>query len=328
MRTSVAMCTYNGQNYIEEQLRSILEQSIPIDEIVICDDGSIDDTFSIIGRFIESGAPIRLIQNSKTLGYTRNFEKAICLCSGDIIFLADQDDIWMSNKVEVICDFFYRHSDREFLFTNALLINFMGTSSYDKTLFDVVGMSRRNKHLFDEGYPYDVLGVSGKVTGATIAFKASFLPYFLPMQDLGKMAIHDGMMSVSAVIWDKIAYIDQCLIKYRIHHNQSVGLGMLFKYPTRRYETANNILTWHLARVDKYHPTDANKLLVFYKRFLALRTSFSFFQLLKLYMQGEYTIYGTKKWNVLFRDMKGIGVRFVYKIKRMRNLHLIDKREL
>ncbi len=100
MKTSVAMCTYNGESYLDEQLQSILEQTEPIDEIVICDDGSIDKTLSIIEKFIKAGTPIRLILNQKNLGYTRNFEKAICLCSGDIIFLADQDDIWMPEKVK------------------------------------------------------------------------------------------------------------------------------------------------------------------------------------------------------------------------------------
>ena len=90
MKVSVAMCTYNGHQYIKEQLLSILEQTIPIDEIIICDDGSKDATIQIIIEYMNAyPGVIKLIKNSQNLGYTKNFEKAICLCSGDIIFLAD-----------------------------------------------------------------------------------------------------------------------------------------------------------------------------------------------------------------------------------------------
>ncbi|VDR35100.1 glycosyltransferase family 2 protein [Alistipes sp.] len=328
MKVSVAMCTYNGHQYIKEQLLSILEQTIPIDEIIICDDGSKDATIQIIIEYMNAyPGVIKLIKNSQNLGYTKNFEKAICLCSGDIIFLADQDDIWLPNKVQVICDFFRKHIDKEYVFTNAVLINSMGINSYDKTLFDIVGMDNYNMKIFNEGFLYDVLCVSGKVTGATTALRASFVPYCIPFPNLGKFAIHDGIMATTAAIWNKIACINQCLIKYRIHGTQSVGLGMLLKYPPRRYETADNVLMWHEGLVDYYREYDRNKLHFFYKRYWAIRSRFNIFKLFYLYVSGEYKYYYSKHHSVFIRDLKGVFVRLVYKIKTLDNYTITNKYE-
>ena len=94
---SVAMCTYNGSRHLSEQLESIGTQTRLPDELVICDDCSSDDTIRIIERFSAS-APfaVRLEINTQNLGSTKNFEKAIRLCQGDLIALADQDDVWLS----------------------------------------------------------------------------------------------------------------------------------------------------------------------------------------------------------------------------------------
>lgn len=99
---SIAMTTYNGARFVEAQLRSILEQTRQPDEIVICDDGSRDDTVNIIRRIIKTSGTdrIRLIENEQNLGYIRNFYKAISLTKGDYVFLADQDDIWHRDKIE------------------------------------------------------------------------------------------------------------------------------------------------------------------------------------------------------------------------------------
>jgi glycosyltransferase involved in cell wall biosynthesis len=95
MKLSVAMCTYNGAQYIEKQLLSILNQELPINEIVICDDGSNDDTLEKVENIAANYQDVawKILQNAPQLGVTKNFEKAITLCTGDIIFLSDQDDI-------------------------------------------------------------------------------------------------------------------------------------------------------------------------------------------------------------------------------------------
>ena len=96
---SVCMTSYNGEKYIEEQLKSILIQLSSKDEIVISDDGSKDDTCKVIKSLADQR--IKLITNESSHGFTHNFENALRHANGDIIFLSDQDDIWKDNKVEV-----------------------------------------------------------------------------------------------------------------------------------------------------------------------------------------------------------------------------------
>ena len=97
---SVAMATYNGEVYLRKQLDSILHQSLPVDEIIICDDQSSDGTVDIIQEYIKQYPHIHLYKNEQNLGYKRNFKKALSLCSKEYIFLCDQDDIWDSDKVK------------------------------------------------------------------------------------------------------------------------------------------------------------------------------------------------------------------------------------
>lgn len=314
MTTSVAMCTYNGAQYIEEQLRSILKQTHPIDEIVVCDDGSKDGTVALIENFIKRYPDkIRLIRNPVNMGYTRNFEKAICNCNGDIIFLSDQDDIWMPDKVEVICNYFETHPDKSFVFTNAILVNRFGTPCYSCSLFDVVGMDRRNKKLFRQGHGYQVLSTSGRVTGATAALRASFVPYCIPFPAIGQ--VHDEMIAISAQLRNKLGFIEHSLIRYRLHEAQSVGLGALFIYPAQRWEMARDILMWHrsLAEFDPEIQTD--KLSFVYKRFWALRSRIALFRIIGMGLRHEYRTYYPDANIMFWQDVKGIIIRFMSMFK-------------
>jgi glycosyltransferase involved in cell wall biosynthesis len=102
MKISVAMASYNGANFILEQLDSIINQTRKVDEIIICDDGSSDNTFDIVTDYIKDNQLenlITLVKNEKNLGYASNFFKAISMTTGDYIFFSDQDDIWVKDKV-------------------------------------------------------------------------------------------------------------------------------------------------------------------------------------------------------------------------------------
>ena len=92
MKLSVAMCTYNGDRYIEPMLRSVAAQTLPVDELVVCDDSSTDSTVDHISQLAtQLGLNLRLY-HSQRLGLVCNSQRAIDLCTGDIIFIADQDD--------------------------------------------------------------------------------------------------------------------------------------------------------------------------------------------------------------------------------------------
>lgn len=110
MRISIALATYNGARNIKEQLESYAAQSIIPDELIVCDDGSTDETVEIISDFREM-APfeIILINNENNLGHVQNFAKAISLCTGDVVFLSDQDDKWFPSKIESIVRVFHQN---------------------------------------------------------------------------------------------------------------------------------------------------------------------------------------------------------------------------
>lgn len=114
MKVSVCMATYNGAKYILQQLESILHQSRCPDEVLLCDDGSTDETVEIVKIFLQENQlehAWHLYQNAENKGYPGNFYYAMSLCSGDIVFLADQDDIWQEEKLAHMCRIFEEHSE-------------------------------------------------------------------------------------------------------------------------------------------------------------------------------------------------------------------------
>lgn len=107
MKISVCMCTYNGENFIREQLDSIYHQIRQPDELILCDDGSQDRTVEIISEYIREKkleAQWKFSVNGTNKGYPGNFYYAMSLCTGDIVFLADQDDVWKKDKLQIMSD--------------------------------------------------------------------------------------------------------------------------------------------------------------------------------------------------------------------------------
>ncbi len=103
---SIVMATYNGSKYLKEQLDSIMQQTQLPDEILISDDGSKDDTMMLLQEWLKEmrqshpDIQIRIQQNEVNKGYIQNFTDTILKSKGDFVFLADQDDIWMENKIK------------------------------------------------------------------------------------------------------------------------------------------------------------------------------------------------------------------------------------
>lgn len=226
MNLSVVLCTYNGEQFLSEQLDSILFQSITVNEIIICDDLSSDKTIEIIKEYMAKfPSIIRLFVNNKSLGTIRNFEKAIKLATGDLIFLADQDDIWCLNKVQTICDFFKNHKECKLLFSDGDLIDGDGIK-LNSTLWEKWGfdsekrLSWKNNQL---AFGDLVQGIN-KITGATVCFsktlKAKIIPINLPLNYW-----HDGWIGLHAAAINGLFFIEESLIQYRVHDNQQIGIS-------------------------------------------------------------------------------------------------------
>lgn len=218
---SVAMCTYNGEKYLREQLQSIAAQTRPPHELVVCDDGSTDATPEIIEEFSRTAAfPVRFIRNPENLGSTKNFEKAIGLCTGDLIALSDQDDIWLPEKLARQAEMMERDPELGGVFTDAELID--GSSKpMGKRLWKNIEFSPRERKRLRAGRATEVLLKRNRVTGATLMIRANKRRFVSPIPPSW---VHDAWIGWMLAIYSKLAIIDEPLISYRIHSNQQLGV--------------------------------------------------------------------------------------------------------
>ena len=212
MRASVALCTYNGARFLREQLQSIADQTVKPAQVVICDDGSRDDTLSIAHQF-----RFEIHTTDRRLGTVANFDRAIALCNGDIIFLADQDDVWHRDKVKQTLE---RFDDLrvQCVFTNARLIDENGTP-LGGTLWQHIGL--RGARVPSPAL-FNVLANTNVATGATMAFRSSLRSLIQP---LPSDQPHDWWIALLAAATNGLAAIDEPLIDYRLHPRQQAGAG-------------------------------------------------------------------------------------------------------
>lgn len=222
-RVSVAMCTYNGERYLQEQLDSIAAQTCLPDELVVCDDRSSDRTIEILQLFKSKVSfPVHLHINPENLGTIKNFEKAISLCTEDIIVLSDQDDIWKPNKIQFILQVFLNEPEAGYIFSNAELID-ENSNSLGSQLWN----SLKVKHSIIKKYKsqerqVNILLKRSMVWGATMAFRASVKDFIMPISICVYM--HDAWIALlsSCMGFYGIALSDS-LIYYRQHSTQQVG---------------------------------------------------------------------------------------------------------
>lgn len=229
---SVALCTYNGVNYLGDQLESILNQSQPIDELIICDDRSTDGSKSILNTYQQRYPEIiTLHENEVSLGAVKNFERAISLTSGTFVFLADQDDVWEPHKIETMMAYFNAHPHCLLLFTNASLID-ANSKHIEGTLWGRFGFDEelqqqwKNQHFQIQA----LIQNQNKITGATIGFRSVLKADVLPM-DLPNKVWHDCFLGLMASKYNGLHFLNLSLVRYRIHAGQQVGLGETKKYP-------------------------------------------------------------------------------------------------
>jgi len=245
MKLSVALCTFNGEIFLKEQLDSILNQSINIDEIIVCDDQSTDNTKQILESYKKDNPDLfKIYYNEKNLRSNKNFEKAIKLTSGDYIFLSDQDDIWKENKVEETLAVFKKNKEALGVFSNADLIDENGNLiSKKKSLWDSV-------HFFEEHIPKPIdlnkiLIFRGNfLTGATLCIKKDVKEFCFPFRTIEKKFLHDEWFAYILSKRKSLFYSTKKLISYRLHNNQQIGVGNLNKKtfkPTKYYKFISGI---------------------------------------------------------------------------------------
>lgn len=226
MRLSVAMTAYNGAQYVEAQLRSLLSQTRQADEVMIVDDGSEDGTDRLITVFLERHRlNWHFEKNEANLGYKANFKKAISQTTGDIIFLCDQDDIWYPEKLAEMEQVFSAHPECQALNTSFVYIDGQDAPIGVNPL---PGMS--NQNLIKRPIPYDTLEkmkldeiVSYNITpGCTMAFRTKTKQIYQAHTACG--VVHDWEINLIAALQDGCYFWNRPLIRYRIHGKNAVGI--------------------------------------------------------------------------------------------------------
>ena len=187
---SIAMATYNGARFLVEQLESFAVQSRLPDELVVCDDASTDDTVEILEAFMARAPfPVHIHLNQANVGYIKNFEKVLSLCEGDIIFLSDQDDVWESNKLEVI-EKEFANPEVGMVYADAAVVD-ENLNALDKTMWQYVNFTDEKQKEFTGGKAFDLLIRNGYFLGSSMAFRAKFRDLILPIP-LDIYYLHDN----------------------------------------------------------------------------------------------------------------------------------------
>jgi glycosyltransferase involved in cell wall biosynthesis len=217
---SVALCTYNGARFLNLQLESIAAQTLQPAELIVCDDRSTDDTVDLLRRFQERAPfPVRIELNQYTLGSTKNFEKAIGLCTGEFIAPCDQDDVWLPEKLALGEKAFAGNPNLGLVFSDADVVD-EEVRPLGHTMWDGIRFGRRARSKVRAGRWFEVLLRQWFVTGATMMFRADLKPLILPIPEIW---IHDGWIAVIAGALAPLGLIEQPLVKYRQHSAQQIG---------------------------------------------------------------------------------------------------------
>lgn len=210
VKVSVCLASYNGERFIIHQILSILGQLTLNDELIICDDGSQDETIGNIKKINDT----RIIVYSflENVGHVRNFERALKYASGDIIFLADQDDIWSPEKYELVKDCFISNPDIQLIQHSLALIdsNSLVLSPHWNPLKN--GRQSRNLYLLRQV-------VKCQVFGCALAFRRSLLDVILPFPK--HVYAHDHWIAIAAGIFGGVFFLNIPLVQYR-HHDRNV----------------------------------------------------------------------------------------------------------
>lgn len=208
MKISVCMATYNGATYVIEQMNSILTELQDIDEVIVSDDHSTDNTVELIQSLNDDR--IKIVYNENDRGYASNFENAISNSTGDVIFLSDQDDVWVKGKVHLMLKAL---ENADLVVSDAEIV--------DK---DLKCLEKSHFALFGVKTGFWVNFTKTRYIGACMAFKRHMLKKILPMPEKRKYCAHDYWIAMVGEAYYKVALVDIPLLKYRRHgENASTG---------------------------------------------------------------------------------------------------------
>lgn len=197
MKLSIALCTFNGRTYLPEQLESYLAQTRLPDQLVICDDGSTDNTLRLLEAFaLTAPFEVRIYRNPHSLGVDKNFEQAVLHCQGDVIFFSDQDDVWLPSKLERMAAAFERNPGLGGVFCDAEVVD---------------------SNLQPKGFTvWQSLGFSPGLQRRVLDGKSADL-------FMERCIDYDGWTAVMLALLERLSLVPEVLVKYRQHPCNTSG---------------------------------------------------------------------------------------------------------
>lgn len=214
---SVALCTYNGERFLREQVESVLAQDYPHLEVVAVDDASRDETFAILEEYAARDRRVRVYRNAANLGFVRNFEKAFGLCRGELVAPADQDDVWLPSKLRTMVEAL---GGSPAVYCDSEVVDELGRGRQRRlsTRFRMAPVSDAASFVF-----------WNRISGHAMVFRRELLETALPVPD---GCYHDWWLGFVAACVGRIEFCDQALVRYREHSGavtqgpgKTLGLG-------------------------------------------------------------------------------------------------------
>ncbi|WP_353720519.1 glycosyltransferase family 2 protein [Dyadobacter sp. 676] len=208
-KISIALCTYNGEQFLRAQLDSIIAQSIDSWEVIAVDDGSTDHTWEVLNDYAAVDGRFKLFRNEKNLGYNGNFQKALNLCEGEYIAICDQDDVWHPDKLKFQLD----------AIGNSLLVY------HDSELIDAAGSSMNlkisDKFNFYRGSSPEAFLYLNCVSGHSILMKNDLVAKALPFPSNFH---YDQWLAFVAASTGSVDFVERVLVQYRQHQHNTTDI--------------------------------------------------------------------------------------------------------
>lgn len=236
---SVALCTYNGERFLQEQLDSIAMQTRLPDEVVVGDDNSTDSTVEIIERWSKNvSIPVRIYKNTQNLGFAQNFSQTMLRCTGDVIFPCDQDDVWKPEKVEIMSRFLIDNPSCGIVFSGRSLIDSDGKL-----------LPEQWEEQYSRSYPLDTSVYYVEYSknhpqkaGCMMAVRQTLVKKAFPVPAPWS---HDVWLFSMAPLYCEIQTIPDVLMYFRRHGNNASALG-------KDVDWANGRDVYYLTSVGQY----------------------------------------------------------------------------
>lgn len=306
-KVDILLATYNGEQYLREQLDSILSQTYNEFRLLISDDSSTDSTREILEEYTEKDKRIIVFCQDKNLGVIKNFEFLLNKVENEYYMFSDQDDIWKEDKIEksIKC---IEETNSDLIYTDLEVVDENLNITYE-SYWKLKGIYNKIKKYNN----FESLYLNNFVTGCTILSKKSCINEVLPLPNTSKFVLHDYWIPLILSQKHKITYIEEPLIKYRQHKNNKVGSKKKTD-ELKSFEEIRNLFinvkkehfTVFIENEDKFVDEKTKKL---------NKEALSYYEMLEKKKNINF-----RKWGLFFKLYKYEG--FVYNLENFAILNL------